>query len=87
MIKNDELLEKYNKVWDKVGNIIKKGFDSEPVYNEKHVKNKIKFYQEKVNTYIHNDKILEGGSHCICLSVTLIDSVFKMGKTIIFECF
>ena len=33
LIKNDELLEKH-KIWEKVKNIIKKEFDSEPVYHE-----------------------------------------------------
>ena len=36
LIKDDELLEKYNKNWDKLSSNIKKGFDSEPVYNEKY---------------------------------------------------
>ena len=34
----DELLEKYNEIWEEVKNIIKKEFDSEPVYNEKYLK-------------------------------------------------
>ena len=34
LIKGDELLEKYNEIWEKVKNSIKKEFDSEPVYNE-----------------------------------------------------
>ena len=38
MIKNDELLKNCNKIWDKVSNGIKKGFDSELVCNEKYVK-------------------------------------------------
>ena len=29
LIKNDELLERYNEIWDKVKKVIKKGFDSE----------------------------------------------------------
>ena len=33
--KDDKLLEKYNNVWDKVRNSIKKEFDSEPVFNQK----------------------------------------------------
>ena len=33
-IKDDELLEKYNEIWEKVNNSIKKEFDSEPVYNK-----------------------------------------------------
>ena len=31
LIKNDELLEKHNEIWDKVSNTIKKGFDSKSV--------------------------------------------------------
>ena len=33
LIKDGELLEKYNEIWVKVKNSIKKNFDSEPVYN------------------------------------------------------
>ena len=33
LMKDDPLLEKYNKIWDKVSNSIKKGFDNESVYN------------------------------------------------------
>ena len=31
LIKDDELLKKYHKIWDKVSNNNKKGFDSEQV--------------------------------------------------------
>ena len=34
LIKHKELLEKYNKIWKKVKNSIKKELGSEPVYNE-----------------------------------------------------
>ena len=34
LIEDDELLEKYNTIWDKVSADIKKEFDSEPVYNK-----------------------------------------------------
>ena len=37
LIKNDEFLEKYYEIWDRVSNSITKGFDSEPVYNEKYL--------------------------------------------------
>ena len=36
--KNDELFKKYTEIRDKVSNNIKKGFDSELVYNEKYQK-------------------------------------------------
>ena len=51
------LLEKYNEIWKKVKNSLKKEFDSEPTYNEKYLKAKIKSYNRKVNTNFHNNKI------------------------------
>ena len=52
----------------------------EPVYtSEKYLKIKIKSYDSKINTSFH-DTFPKKGSHCVGLSVTIIDSVFKMGK-------
>ena len=34
LIEDDNLLEKYNTIWDEVTADIKKEFDSEPVYNK-----------------------------------------------------
>ena len=56
-VKDVELLEKYNKIWEKVSNSIKKGFDSEPIYKEKYLKTKVKSYEGKINTNFHHDKI------------------------------
>ena len=50
MIKDDELLEKYNEVWEKVKKSLEKEFDSELVYIEKYLKIKIKSYNGKINT-------------------------------------
>ena len=79
-MKDDKLLEKYNEIWEKVKISPKKEFDSEPVYNEKHLKAKIKSHNGKINTNFHNNKIPKEGSQCICLSVTLIDSVWRTGS-------
>ena len=51
------LLEKYNEIWKKVKNGLKKEFDSEPTYNEKYLKAMIKSYNRKVNTNFDNNKI------------------------------
>ena len=37
LMKDDELLETCNEIWKKVKYSIKKEFDSEPVYNDKHL--------------------------------------------------
>ena len=80
MIKDNDILKKYHEIWDKVSNIIIEGFDSDLIYNDKYLKTKIKSYEEKVNTNFHKDKVPIEGSHCISLSMVLIDSVLKMGK-------
>ena len=79
LIKHDELLEKYIEICEKVENSIKIEFDSEPVYNEKYLKAKVKSYG-KINTNFHNNKIPKEDSQRICLLVILIDSVFRTGN-------
>ena len=49
LIKDDELLEKYNEIQKKVKNSLKEELDSKPIYNEKYLKAKIKSYYGKIN--------------------------------------
>ena len=37
-------------------------------------------YTKKPSKNFHDDVMSEEGSHCICLSLTLTDSIFKIGK-------
>ena len=62
LMNDEELFEKYNKTWEKVKNSLKKDFDSEPVYNKKYLKAKIKSYKGKLNTVFYNNKITNEGS-------------------------
>ena len=69
LTKEDELLEKYNKTSDKVSNFMKKEFGSEPVYNEKYLKTKVKSFEVKISTNFHSDKVPKESPQCICLLV------------------
>ena len=80
LIKEEKLLEKYNEIWEKIKISIKKEFDSEPVYNEKYLKAKMKSCNRKINTNFRNNEIPKEDSQYICLSVILIDSVFRTGE-------
>ena len=79
LIKDDELLEKYNEIWEKVKNSLKKNFDSKPTYNENYLKTKIKSYNGKINTNSHSNEITKESQY-ICLSVILLDSIFRTGQ-------
>ena len=59
LIKDEKLLENYNEIWKKVSRITKKEFDSNPVYDEKYMKTKLKSYNGKIHTNCHDNKILK----------------------------
>ena len=61
LVEDEDLLEKYNTIWDKVSANIKKEFDSEPVYNKNQLKTKIKS---------------QGDDHA-CLAVISLESALK----------
>ena len=50
-VNDDKLLKKYNKIWEKISNLRKVEFNSEPVHgnNDKYIKTKIKMYEDRVN--------------------------------------
>ena len=64
LIKDDDLLEKYNIVWDKVSADAKNEF--EPVYNKKLQKTKIKCYGDEI-TDSYNKEIPKVDSNHTCL--------------------
>ena len=41
LVNDEEILEKYNEICDKIKNLFKKKFDSESVYNDKYIKPKM----------------------------------------------
>ena len=76
LIEDDDLLEKYNAIWDKVGTDIKKEFDSKPVYNKKFLKNKIKSHGDEV-TDSYDNEIPKVYSNHTCLLVINLDSALN----------
>ena len=74
----------FDKRWSK--NIIKfrktfkREFDSEPVYNEKYLITKVKSYKGKINTNFYNNKIPKKGFQYVCLSLMLIDWIYRKNK-------
>ena len=51
LIEDNDLLEKYNSIWDKVSADIKKEFGSKPVYNKKTLKTKINTHGDEVTEF------------------------------------
>ena len=68
-VNDNKLLKKYNKIWERVSNLMNIAFDSEPVYgnNDKNIKTKIKLYGDKINTNFRGKKIPKGNASYKCL--------------------
>ena len=57
MIEDDDLLEKYNTIWDKFSANIKKEFDSKYAYKDIFLKTKIKSHGEEIKD-LYNKEFL-----------------------------
>ena len=73
MIEDDDLLEKYNTIWDKVSADIKKEFNCKPVYNEMFLKTKIRSFDDEVPDFYKKEIPKVDSSHT-CLAVISLDS-------------
>ena len=51
LIEDEDLLEKYNTIWDKVSADINKEFDSEPVCNKNYLKTKIRSHGDEITNF------------------------------------
>ena len=86
LIQDDDLLEKYNTIWDKVSADIKKEFDNEPVYNKEYSKTKIKSHGDKVTDFFDTE-IPKVESNHTCLAVISLDFVLKKDESCCLQVF
>ena len=73
LIKNDDILEEYNTILNKVSVDLKNWFHSEPVYNDRFLKTKIKSYDDEVTDF-YKKEIPKVDSNPTCLAVISLDS-------------
>ena len=76
LTEDDDLLEKYDTIWDKVSAGIKKQFDSGPVYNKEFLKTKIKSRGDEFK-HFYDKKIPKIDPNHTRLAVISLDSALK----------
>ena len=57
IIKVDNVLEKYNEIWDKIKNTVNIKFHSMPIYNEKYTKAKVREFNGVIKTNFWGNEI------------------------------
>ena len=80
MVKNDEVPDKCNEIWDKIKNKLSIKFHSMPVYDEKYIKAKVREIDGMIKTNFLGDEIPRENKHYTCIAYITIDSVMRMEK-------
>ena len=80
IIKDNHVLDKCNKIWDKIKGKLNIKFHSMPVYDEKCIKAKVQEFNGVIKTNFLGDEILKESMHYTCIACIAIDFVMKMEK-------
>ena len=60
-IDDESVYLKYTEIWNKIKDILNVKFNSQPIYDDKYIKTKVKKFDNMINTLFSGDKIcIEG---------------------------
>ena len=72
VIKDDEVLDKYNEIQDKIKETLSIKFHSIPVYDEQNIKVKVREYNGVIKTIENENKCQKKTNITLALSVLLL---------------
>ena len=79
----DSVLNKYNKIWDKIKEKLNIKFHSKPVYDETYIKAEVREFDGKIKTNFLNNEIPKQNMHYTCIACITTAFVMRMDKKII----
>ena len=79
-IEDETIYLKYAEIWNKVKSILHVKLHSQPIYDDKYIKTKVKTFNNTINTLFSGDEIPKDRIHYICISAIFIDAVLKTDK-------
>ena len=77
-IKDDEVRDKYDKMWDVSKNKLNIKFHSEPVYEYIYLKTKAREFNGEIKTNFLNNDMPKENIHYSCTACIIIDSVINL---------
>ena len=80
LIKDDDVLDKYNENWNKIKKTWITKLHDMPVCDEKYIKAKVREFNGVIKTNFLGDEIPKENVHYACIACITIDSVMKMEK-------
>ena len=79
-IEDEDVYLKYSEIWNKVKSILNVKFHSQPIYDEKYIKTKIKTFNSSINTLFSGAEIPKERIRYVCISAICTDSVLRRDK-------
>ena len=79
-IRDDEMLDKYNEIWNVIKNKLGIKFHGEPIYDKKYIKAKVREFDGVIKTNFWGNKIPKENMHYTCIVCAIIDSIVRMDK-------
>ena len=80
LIKDDEVWDKYDKIWDVIKNKLNIKFHSEPVYEYKYLKAKVREFDGVIKTNVLGNDMPKENMHYTFIACITIDSVMRIDK-------
>ena len=81
LIKNNEVWEKYEDIWNVIKNKLSIKFNSEPIYENKYLKAKVREFNGNIKTNFLGNNLPKENTHYTCIACITVDFVMKMNKT------
>ena len=72
--------EKYEKICDVIKNKLGIKFHSEPIYEQKYLKAKVREFDDVIKTNFLGNYMSNENMHCTCIACMTIDSVMKIDQ-------
>ena len=79
-IKNHEVWEKYEEIWNAIKNKLSIKFLSQPIYENKYLKAKVRGFDGNIKTNFLGNDLSKENMYYTCIACITVDSVIKMNK-------
>ena len=80
LIKNDEVWQKYEDIWNVIKNKLSIEFNIEPIYENKYLKSKVREFDGDIKTNFLNNGLPKENTYYTYIACITIHSVLRMNK-------
>ena len=80
LIKNDEVWQKYEDIWEVIKNKLNIKFHSQPIYENKYLKAKVREFNGNIKTNFLGNNLPKENTYYTCIACITVDSVLRINK-------